>query len=171
MVECKLLLTWRADKIFVDNDFADAETFECVVYYVAGYLAKRVSKKTSCNACLSGIKNIDNHSNTQAAKLLNLKSRGYLTHPDSNFFMLLKLIEKCFVKHKDSQNVFDDTVEEFFNNNYLVPFPCAIHKEDMVEFIFTSYIAMRMRQYAYMTNHKTKSTNKVKKKIAKLVSK
>lgn len=48
-------------------------------------------------------------------------------------------MEKCFVKHKDSQNVLDDTVEEFFNNNYLVPFPCAIHKQDMVEFIFTSY--------------------------------
>lgn len=135
------------------------------------YLAKRVSKKTSCNVCLSGIKNIDNHSNTQAAKLLNLKSRGYLTHPDSNFFMLLKQIDKCFVKHKDSQNAFDDTVEEFFNNNYLVSFPCAIHKEDMVKFIFTSYIAMRMRQYANMANHKTKSTDKVKKKIAKSVLK
>jgi len=127
-----------------------------------------MSKKTSCNACLSGIKNSDNHSNTQAAKLLNLKSRSYLTHPDSNFFKFLKQIEKCFVKHKDSQNIFDDTVDEFFNNNYLVPFPCAIHKEDMVEFIFTSYIAMRMRQYAYMTNHETKSTNKVKKKNSQI---
>jgi len=27
---------WDIDDIFRNNDFADAETFECVVYYVAG---------------------------------------------------------------------------------------------------------------------------------------
>jgi len=46
--------------------------------------------------------------------------------------MLLKQIEKCFVKNKDIQDVFDGPVEEYFNNNYLVFFSCEIHNEDMV---------------------------------------
>lgn len=100
-----------------------------------------------------------------------MKSRGYLIHPDSNFYLLLKQIEMCFVKHADSQNAFDNTIEQFFNDNYIVLFPCNIHKEKIVEYIFTSYVTMRMRQHAYFSNQKPKSTIKVKKKLAKLTPK
>lgn len=132
-------------------------------------MARRLSKKTKCQLCLSGIKNNDCTHNLLAAKLTNLKSRGYLTQPDSGFYILLREIENSFELNAQSPNVFDDTIDHFFNKNYLIPFPCDEHKHEIVQFIFVSYLTMRMRQFTWMNNKQTKSTNKVKKKLSKLV--
>lgn len=45
-----------------------------------------------------------------------------------------------FVKFADSQNVFEETIEDFFNVNFIIPFPCNKHKTEVVEYIFTTYI-------------------------------
>jgi len=68
-----------------------------VILYFSRYLARRISQ-TDCEMCLSGIKNQTKTSNLSAAKLVNIKSYGYLTHPDHSFFILLKQIEKTFLK-------------------------------------------------------------------------
>lgn len=120
---------WDMDDVFKDNDFNDDGTFNCVVYYLAGYLARKLMKKTTCEMCLSGIKNIEgNTCISNAAQLVHLKSKGFLIYPDSNFFILVRLIETSFAINANSPNAFDDTVEHFFNNNYTIPFPCNEHK-------------------------------------------
>ena len=134
------------------------------------YLARRIAKKTDCPDCLAGIKSFEEVT-INYAELVNLKSRGYLTHPDSHFYVLLRSIESSFMKHANSAYVFDDTVEDFISNNYIVPFPCNVHKEKVELDILISYITMRMRQHSYMTNKKLKSPNIIKKKLSKLVSK
>lgn len=108
-------------------------------------MAKKISKKINCDICLSGIKNADNSSDISVSRLVNLKSRGYLIHPENNFYLLVRNIEMSFVKFADSQNVFEETIEDFFNVNFIIPFPCDKHKTEVVEYIFTSYIIMRMR--------------------------
>jgi len=126
-------------------------------------------KKTTCEVCLSGIKNIEGNSSvSNATQLVHLKSKGFLIHPDSIFFILVRLIETSFAINANSPNVFDDTVEHFFNNNDTIPFPCYEHKSDIIEYIFTSYLTMRMRQFTFMHNKEKKTTNKVKKKLSKL---
>lgn len=75
------------------------------------------------------------------------------------------------MKHANSAYVFDDTVEDFISNNYIIPFPCNVHKEKVILDILISYITTRMRQHSYMTNKKLKSQNIIKKKLLKLVSK
>lgn len=120
-------------------------------------MARKLSKRTKCEICLSGIRNIDGKTcNLNAAQLIHLKSKGFLTYPDGNFFMLIRLIETSFQIHAKSPNVFDDTVEHFFNNNYIIPFPCNDHKTEIVEYIFTSYLTMRMRQFTFMNNKEKK---------------
>lgn len=104
------------------------------------------------------------------AQLVNLKSRGFLTHPDNNFYILIRQIEISFSIHAQSPNVFEDTVDHFFSNNYIIPFPCNVHKEEVIEYIFTSYLTMRMRQFTYQSNKDKKPLNKIKKKLSKLVS-
>ena len=132
-------------------------------------MARKLSKRTKCEICLSRIRNIDGKTcNLNEAQLIHLKSKGFLTYPDGNFFMIIRLIETSFEIHAKSPNVFDDTVEHFFNNNYIIPFPCNEHKTEIVEYIFTSYLTMRMRQFTFMNNKEKKSENKVKKKLSKL---
>lgn len=79
---------------------------------------------------------------------------------------MLRQIEKSFLKHCTSHSVFEDTVEDFFNENYLIPFPCDEHKTEMVEYIFTSYITMHMRQHTYLFNQQNKGSSRFKKKLS-----
>jgi len=50
------------------------------------------------------------------ADLVNMKTKGFLTHPSRPIFLYIKVLESCFKKHADSINVFDDTIDEFLQN-------------------------------------------------------
>ncbi|KAF0750105.1 Uncharacterized protein FWK35_00013843 [Aphis craccivora] len=65
--------------------------------------------------CLSGIRNHTKTTNLSAAKLVSIKPYVYLSHPDHSFFILLRQIEESFLKHCNSQNVFEDITEDLFN--------------------------------------------------------
>jgi len=91
----------------------------------------------------------------QEAALVQAKSKGYLTHPDHNLFIILRYLETCFEKHANSNDVFELTYNEFFNNKFELKFSCSMHKVEMLTNIFSYYITMRMRQYTYLENQKT----------------
>ena len=46
------------------------------------------------------------------ADLVNMKTKGFLTHPSHPVFLYIKELESCFKKHADSINVFDDENQE-----------------------------------------------------------
>lgn len=104
------------------------------------------------------------------AELVNLKTRGFLTHPNKNLYLIIQMIEVCFEKHAESPNVFEETCEDFLSRNFKLTFPCGDHKSEIVTNIFVLYITMRMRQFSYAKNQQTQKQNKVKKKLSKLVS-
>lgn len=102
--------------------------------------------------------------------MVNLKTRGFLTHPNNTLYKILETLEVCFIKHAASLNPFEDTYEEFFQmNDSKLTFPCGLHKTDMLTDIFVTYITMRMRQFSYLNNQDVKKVNKCKKKVSKLV--
>jgi len=92
-----------------------------------------------------------------------------LTHPDHNLYTILKHLEICFSKHANSNNVFEDTYNEFFKINIGLKFTCVEHRLEMLTNIFSYYIIMRMRQYTYMVNQNKIKQNNSKKKLSKLV--
>lgn len=98
-----------------------------------------------------------------------MKSRGGLTYPNDLIFGLLTAVEKSFVKHCKDNDVFLLTIDDFFNNNKFVNFPCIQHKTDILTTIISNFIIMRMRQYSLITNKNTPKVNAKKKKLAKLV--
>lgn len=61
------------------------------------------------------------------------------------------------------------TLDEFFNNNKSINFPCIQHKTEILTNIISNFIIMRMRQYSLVTNKNTIKVNAKKKKLAKLV--
>ena len=42
-----------------------------------------------------------------------MKSRGYLTHLDSNLFKIIKALEMSLTKYKDSPNAFEEDLKDF----------------------------------------------------------
>lgn len=125
--------------------------------------------RTKCQFCIEGLKNLNSSPVGSEAALVNLKSKGYLTHPDHNLFKILKKLEECFKIHCTSNDVFEDTYNDFFQTNSSIKFHCHLHKTEMLTNIFSYYLTMRMRQYTYMQNQNTKKQNKNKKKLSKLV--
>jgi len=57
------------------------------------YIAKRLVRKTKCVQYISGLKNLNTTKYRTTADLVIANSRGYLTHPDSNLFNILKSLE------------------------------------------------------------------------------
>lgn len=125
-------------------------------------------KSTKCPLCIVSIKNLNTSTVGSEADLVNNKTRGYLTHPDRNLYLILKRLETCFSKHANSCDVFENTYNEFFSLNIGLKFPCLEHQTDILTNIFSYYITMRMRQYSYLVNQNTKKQCKTKKKLSKL---
>jgi len=90
-----------------------------------------------------------------AADLVNLKTSGFLTHPNHQMYMVIKFLETSFSKYADSINVFEDTYEDLFKNDNLpLKWKCvnAEHRIDIFSNIFVLFISMRMRQHSYTKN-------------------
>lgn len=130
------------------------------------YITKRQLKHTKCEVCKSSLQVAKGKSSNPAADLVNLKTRGFLTHVNQNLFQIIQVLEVCFLKHAGSANPFDDTFEEFFSTeNLKLCFPCVDHKTEVLTDICVMYITMRMRQYSWLKNQETKKINKTKKKL------
>lgn len=116
--------------------------------------------------CISSFKNLNTTVYGTNTDLVIAKSRGYLSHPNSNLFRIIKTLELSFTKFKDSQNVFED----FLKKKISFKFDCEEHKQTVFSDIYTHYLIMRMRQYTYIQNQNNKKLNTTKKKLSKLVT-
>jgi len=86
-------------------------------------------------------------STNSIADLVNLKKRGFLTHPNYYLFKILESLELCFMKHAESLSSFDYTHKEFFQTESItITFPCNLYKTEIITDIFIMSISMRMKQ-------------------------
>lgn len=160
---------WEADSIFEDHNYFKSPTVDCVVYYVCGYLIRQLSKRYVCERCLAFLRNTSSTSSTKSvASLTNIKSRGYLIHPNFNFFNIIKTIENSFERFCEDVDVFNLTVNDVLKTS--ISFPCTEHKIEVMSDILSYYITMRMRQYCYFKNMEPAKRSCKKKKLSKLVN-
>jgi len=75
-----------------------------------------LKKSTKCEICIKSLNTEYGKSTNKAADLVNLKTRGFLTHPNNNLFLIIQQVELCFEKYADSSNPFENTFEDFFQN-------------------------------------------------------
>jgi len=71
-------------------------------------------------------------------------------------FNLLMNVEKSFQQFCNDYDVFQLTVDDFFNKkfNSIKTFPCSIlYKIETLTFIISYYIKMRMCQYTMISNN------------------
>jgi len=101
---------------------------------------------------------------------VNLKTKLGLTHLNNFLYELLSAVENSFAKFCDKRDVFELTLNNFFQENAELKFPCKDHKSDVLTNILSSYIIMRMRQYTLLKNKDQNKCNAKKKKFSKLVN-
>lgn len=75
--------------------------------------------------CIKELKNMSVY--TSKSELVNLKSKGFLIHPNENLFNILQVLDTCFSKHGSSPDIFENAYEFFLVSTNL-KFSCSIHK-------------------------------------------
>ena len=160
---------WEPESVFEDPNYFQTSTISCVVYYVCGYMCRKIFKSTNCNICLETLKGSTESSNIPEATLTLLKSNGKLIYPNFHVFNLVLVLEKGFTMHCTDIDVFQLTLN-YLLDNYTITFPCDIHSSEIVKTISIYYVRMRMRQYCAMQNRQQKKTFVKKKKLSKLTT-
>lgn len=156
---------WTIDDVVENSDHDSflAPVVDCVIYYITGYLCKQVLRYSKCAVCRSAIIQ-SNVSFEPVARLTNMKSRGFLLHPNKYFFNFICKIEDLFCKYCMMADVCELILADLLENNTLY-FPCFEHSEQVISFSIRYYT--RMRQFSYKHNSEVKKDNMTKKKAAK----
>lgn len=155
---------WEFTDVF-EHDYSLAPIVDCLKYYIVGYLSHQIMKRTTCSKCKSCLTSPQNYS--AEALLTNIKSKGWLKHPNIYLYNLMSAIEDEFQKYCENLTVFDDIVEGLITKFETFTFPCVEHKDYIISYSIKYYISMRMRQYTRQTNQDKSKENLKKKKLSK----
>jgi len=111
---------WECDDI-IEEDYEMASVIDCIIYYVSGFITKKMLKHISCDTCRASF--IQHTSSMPEAELVNLKSLGRLKHPNRMLYMLFYNAETFFRKNLNYFDVYERTINDIILN-YNFTFPC-----------------------------------------------
>lgn len=153
-----LIKTGDWDGTVEDNE-TTAEVADAVLYYITGFLSRRMKTMLPCELCRQSLSSVA--PKLPQASLTLHKSRGGLTHPNT----WLRCAEDFFSKNMNDCDVFWGTVDHVLKN-FDLTFPCREHKNDAVAKILY-YVGMRMRPHcASEARNKKKSCQQKMSRLA-----
>lgn len=158
---------WECEDVF-DHDYCDAAVVDCIIYYVTGFVTRKLANKTSCVVCKEALKGHRGFSKAAEVELVNCKTRGRLTHPNAHLFQLFRNIEEEFAKYADQRDVYDKTTDAVLAH-FEFTFPCNFHKEDILAKLLHYYVCLRMRQCCKQLRAKNEKKSQDLRKLSKLV--
>ncbi|KAH8035735.1 hypothetical protein HPB51_008102 [Rhipicephalus microplus] len=158
---------WECDEVF-EHDYSNATVVECIVYYVIGFVTRKLSKKASCATCKQALEGKTGICGAFEAALVNCKTRGNLKHPNVLLYHLFKEAEEHFSKYASERDVYDKTTDAVLEN-FNFTFPCALHREDMLAKLLHHYTCLRMRQYCRQLKKNQAKKSQNLRKMSKFV--
>lgn len=151
-----------------------ADMLDCVIYYICGFVCNHMLKHVTCLRCREAFASVPVQSIFPIAKLVECRTRGGLIYANSKIFKLFNEVEKLFVKHINSGNVYHLVIEEILDSciqgTTTITFPCDEHKNEVISYCINYYLTVRMRQYAKIHNRNLKGRSNKLKKQAKTSS-
>ncbi|KAJ3656494.1 hypothetical protein Zmor_015567 [Zophobas morio] len=154
--------------------FEDVTTTEIVdnsIYYLAGFVAKKLYNTSKCNICREQLYNKEDPCSS-TSEFTSTKSRGWLNHPDSLMFNMFRWVEGILMKYIDFVDVFDATIEELFaTKNFMTiyfPFSCEEHRLEIFSKAIYFYTIMRIKQFYKQEQEKTTKACAEKRKESRL---
>nr|XP_050038389.1 uncharacterized protein LOC126535622 [Dermacentor andersoni] len=157
--------SWECDEVF-EYDNNDASVVECIIYYVTGFVSRKIFNQTSCTTCKKALEGQKGSSKVPEAELVNCKTRGRLTHPNMHLYRLFMEAEEHFSKYANLGDAYDKTIDAVLEK---FTFPCTIHRKDILAKLLHYYISLRMRQYCRQLKRKHVEKGQDLRKMSKLV--
>lgn len=129
-------------------DSDDSTPFDCIFYYVAGYIAFKLRKFTSCVLCKESV--IDRcQSECSEAQLVLLRTHGGLQFPSTGLRTLLSVLERYVQKHTmDSLSacLYQEITEDVLSTGDLAMYAigCLDHASTLTAHAVQCYVVTRL---------------------------
>ncbi|KAH8034024.1 hypothetical protein HPB51_019089 [Rhipicephalus microplus] len=108
--------SWECDDVFdFDDPDTDATVVDCIVYYVTGFVSRKLRNGTTCSICKNALQGKQGLASVPEADLVNCKTRGWLTHPNMHLFDFFKYTEEQFAKSLTALRL--PSAERFYTAN------------------------------------------------------
>lgn len=162
------------------HDYQKPDVHDMVVYYLCGYVHKKVEKATPCSECQASLsaapEEIALAPRPPQSQLTEMRSfkEGCLRHPSHRFYRIVKEVENVVEHALDSCPIFGDLfwyVLEKLESSQLPSLGCATHHQEVTARVVKFYIIMRMCFFCRKKNLEMELTEKVRtaRKKAKLL--
>jgi len=161
---------YECEDIFpLQHNYASAIYTDCIIFYVSGFLCRKMKNLTNCNYCKKAYESCTKNIHLPDADLVNERNRGGLIYVNSYLYNLFKTTESYFQHHIQNKklNIYEATIQDVIEN-FNLSFPCDLHKEQAVAECLHYYVTMRMRQWAKIQSNDLVKISKQKKKEARL---
>lgn len=170
------LLTTKSQSSLVgfshDHSYYQQNSSDCVVGFLAGFVAHRGQTKSHCNECKYSLICInDENLNPNAYTLINVRSRGYLQKPSAVLLNLISVAESAVMEVLSSKKLHSDALSDIISAMEQVSsWPlvgCHQHQLSFTRTILNYYLLIRMificRQENRIDNYKTNKSREYKK--------
>lgn len=158
---------WECEDIFPETE-DDPAIIDCVIYFVAGFVARKFRQKSNCVTCRDALGCTFQDVQENLSNLITTKTRGRLTYPNVHLYRLLHAAEDYFSTHAKSTHVYEATIDHVLETHNL-SFPCEVHKQETLAGILHYYVLMRMRQFCSQENRATQKASREKKKSKRCI--
>lgn len=158
--------SWECEDV-LEHNYRKADTVDCIICYVTGYLCRKIGNKTIRVTCRDGLNKQNGSCDIPEADLVNCKLCGKLVHPNVNIYYLPKATEKEFAKQPCDNSVYSKTLDHV-PLTYPFMVPCFLHKADIMAKVLHCYICMRMRQHCKQMRQKEAKKSQEMRKLPKL---
>lgn len=156
----------------VDHDYDIAQSSHYVISYIAGYIARKISRFSKCFDCTKAM-----HTRTVKAqdKYITYMDKGALIYPSESLFHLISSLEEIVLMVVGTKTVKIDTMfeilDEVLKRKITIFVGCEDHKKNLTKKIINNFLIMRGHFLAKCFNKcATERTVKTKKcrKLSKL---
>lgn len=153
------------------QDSSNCSVQDMVVYYLCGYVHRKMEKVTTCKDCLASLTSTPEEyaaaPKPHESALTQLRSfkEGCLRHPSRSLFSTIKAIEKAAQEAFDENTIVGDLFWIVLEKLEWFPLPslgCTAHDQDMMARVVKFYIVMRMFFFCKKSNQKLQLSEKVK---------
>lgn len=158
------------ENLDVDASSCTSTIMSCVIYYLAGFISRKLYKSSQCSTCKENLYFTNPAIQKDNSELTELKSRGFLNHPASCMVDFLSKVEEILVKYIHSVDVFEETVAEVYEKELSFDFSCRQHQPDVISRSLYFYIVMRVKQYYKQEEKSYKRQSAEKRKESRLQS-
>lgn len=173
-----------ATRLMEEHDYFQCSTSDYVLAYVAGFVARkatRFAKYTAngkpfvCNECIASLERGKEDADSEAYKLIRMRTKGFLIEPSMILFNLINSLEQATLKAVNTSVINSDTIFEITKAlEELAPLSlvgCETHCMLFTHRVITFFLTTRMFFIAKQANKNDcieKERTREKRKLSKL---